>query len=117
MTEAQAVNQRPPKKPWAYRWNRCRRRMRDAQLASVIRSGGGLVVTQVSSDGPSYERLADSNAGGPDIILRVNGQPTRTRAELHRVLASTRSGNIVMLTVLSRTADGWQPRVVRVRRQ
>src|SRR6267378_1208361 len=85
---------------------------RDAQLASVIRSGGGLVVTQVSSDGPSYERLADSNAGGPDIILRVNGQPTRTRAELHRVLASTRSGNIVMLTVLSRTADGWQPRVV-----
>jgi len=83
----------------------------------VIRSGGGLVVTQVSPDGPAYERLADASIGGPDIILRVNGQATRTRAELHRALASTRSGDILMLTVLSRTGDGWQPRVVRLRRQ
>src|SRR3989454_547245 len=90
---------------------------RDAQLSSVIRSGGGLVVTQVSPDGPAYERLADASIGGPDIILRVNGQATRTRAELHRALASTRSGDILMLTVLSRTGDGWQPRVVRLRRQ
>jgi len=56
---------------------------RDARLSSVIRSGGGLVVTQVSPDGPAYERLADASNGGPDIILRVNGQPTRTRADLH----------------------------------
>ncbi len=90
---------------------------RDAQLSSVIRSGGGLVVTQVSPDGPAYERLADASNGGPDIILRLNGQPTRTRADLHRALASTRSGDILMLTVLSRSGDGWQPRVVRLRRQ
>jgi serine protease Do len=90
---------------------------RDAQLSSVIRSGGGLVVTQVSPDGPAYERLADASNGGPDIILRVNGQATRTRAELHRAVASTRTGEILMLTVLSRTSDGWQPRVVRLRRQ
>ena len=90
---------------------------RDAQLSSVIRSGGGLVVTQVSPDGPAYERLVDVNNGGPDIILRVNGQPTRTRADLHKAVASSKPGDIVMLTVLSRTPDGWQPRVVRVRRQ
>ncbi len=90
---------------------------RDAQLSSVIRSGGGLVVTQVSPDGPAYERLADASTGGPDIILRVNGQATRTRAELHRAVASTRTGEILMLTVLSRTGEGWQPRVVRLRRQ
>src|SRR5712691_1665610 len=90
---------------------------RDAQLSSVIRSGGGLVVTQVSPDGPAYERLADASNGGPDIILRVNGQATRTRPDLHRALASTRSGDILMLAVLSRTGDGWQPRVVRLRRQ
>ena len=90
---------------------------RDAQLSSVIRSGGGLVVTQVSPDGPAYERLADAGNGGPDIILRLNGQPTRTRVELHKALASTRSGDILMLTVLSRTGNGWQPRVVRLRRQ
>ena len=90
---------------------------RDAQLSSVIRSGGALVVTQVSPDGPAYERLVDANNGGPDIIVRVNGQPTRTRADLHKAVASSKPGDIVMLTVLSRTPDGWQPRVVRVRRQ
>src|SRR6266550_377157 len=90
---------------------------RDAQLSSVIRSGGGLVVTQVSPDGPAYERLADPGNGGPVIILRVNGQPTRTRADLHRALASSRSGDLVMLTTLWRTGDGWQPRIVRLRRQ
>ncbi len=90
---------------------------RDAQLSPVIRSGGGLVVTQVSPDGPAYERLADPSNGGPVIILRVNGQPTRTRADLHRALASSRSGDLVMLTTLWRTGDGWQPRIVRLRRQ
>jgi len=90
---------------------------RDAQLSSVIRSGGGLVVTQVSPDGPAYERLVDASNGGPDIIVRVNGQPARSRADLHKALASSKPGEIVMLTVLSRTPDGWQPRVVRIRRQ
>src|SRR5437667_228931 len=90
---------------------------RDAQLSSVIRSGGGLVVTQVSPDGPAYERLADAGNGGPDIILRLNGQPTRTRVELHKALATTRSAQSLMLTILSRTGNGWQPRVVRLRRQ
>ena len=88
---------------------------RDPQLRSVARAGGGLVVTQVSPDGPAYQRLADAQSGGPDIILKVNGHPTRTRAELRQVLAGIKSNEIVTMTVLSRTPDGWQQRIVRLR--
>jgi serine protease Do len=88
---------------------------RDPALRSVARAGGGLVVTQVSPDGPAYQRLADPSNGGPDIILKVNGTPTRTRAELRTVLAGVKSGEIMTLTVLSRSLDGWQSRVVRLR--
>ena len=73
------------------------------------------MVTQVSPDGPAYQRLADAQSGGPDIILKVNGQPTRTRAEFRQAMNAVKSGEIVTLTVLSRTPDGWQQRVVRLR--
>ena len=88
---------------------------RDPSLRAVMRSGGGLVVSQVSPDGPSYAHLVDDSQGYPDIILKVNGQPTRTRAELRQVLSGVKSGQIVTLTVLSSTSDGWQQRIVRVR--
>ena len=88
---------------------------RDPSLRAVMRSGGGLVVSQVSPDGPSYAHLVDDSQGYPDIILKVNGQPTRTRAELRQVLSGVKSGQIVTLTVLSSNADGWQQRIVRVR--
>jgi len=88
---------------------------RDQSLRAVMRSGGALIVSQVSPDGPSYQHLVDASAGYPDIILKVNGQPTRTRAELRQVLASVKHGQIVTLTVLSSTQDGWQQRIVRER--
>ena len=88
---------------------------RDPSLRAVMRSGGGLVVSQVSPDGPSYAHLVDDSQGYPDIILKMNGQPTRTRAELRQVLSGVKSGQIVTLTVLSSTPDGWQQRIVRVR--
>ena len=88
---------------------------RDPSLRAVMRSGGGLVVSQVSPDGPSYAHLVDDSQGYPDIILKVNGQPTRTRAELRQVLSGVKAGQIVTLTVLSSTPDGWQQRIVRVR--
>jgi len=88
---------------------------RDPSLRAVMRSGGGLVVSQVSPDGPSYQHLVDDSQGYPDIILKVNGEPTRTRAELRQALAGVKSGQIVTLTVLSSTPDGWQQRIVRVR--
>ena len=88
---------------------------RDPQLRSVARSGGALVVTQVSPDGPAYQRLADPESGGPDIILRVNGHPTRSRIEFRQAMASVKAGEIVTLTVLGRTPNGWLQRVVRLR--
>ena len=88
---------------------------RDPQLRTVARAGGALVVTQVSPDGPAYQRLADAQSGGPDIILKVNGQPTRTRGEFRQAMSAVKSGEIVTLTVLSRTPDGWQQRIVRLR--
>jgi serine protease Do len=89
--------------------------MRDPGLRQVMRSGGGLVVSQVSPDGPAFQRLSDASQGYPDIILKVNGVATGSRAELRRALAGVKKGDIVTLTVLSSTPDGWQQRVVRLR--
>jgi len=88
---------------------------RDPSLRQVMRSGGGLVVSQVSADGPAYQRLSDATQGYADIILKVNGVATGSRAELRRALAGVKKGDIVTLTVLSTTPDGWQQRVVRLR--
>jgi S1-C subfamily serine protease len=88
---------------------------RDQNLRQVIRSGGGLIVSLVSPDGPAYQRLADASQGYPDIILKVNGGPTASRADLRRALVGVKKGDIVTLTVLSSTSDGWQQRVVRLR--
>ncbi len=88
---------------------------RDPSLRQVMRSGGGLVVSQVSADGPAYQRLSDASQGYPDIILKVNGVATASRAELRRALAGVKKSDIVTLTVLSGTPDGWQQRVVRLR--
>ena len=91
--------------------------VRDPDLLQVMRSGGGLIVSQVSPDGPAYQRLSDASSGysNPDIILKVNGVATGSRAELRRALAGVKKGDIVTLTVLYSTADGWQQRIVRLR--
>jgi len=89
--------------------------VRDPELRQVMRSGGGLIVSQVSPDGPAYNRLSDASQGSPDIVLKVNGVPTASRADLRRALAGVKKGDIVTLTVLFTTSDGWQQRVVRLR--
>jgi len=92
---------------------------RDPRLRPVMRDGGGLIVSEVSPDGPAYRRLLSADDdGGPDIIVAVNGKPTRTRQELRDALKDVKSGDIVTLQVLTRsgdTADGWAGRVVRLR--
>jgi len=92
---------------------------REPSLRAVARAGGGLAVTSVSPDGPAYQKLLDATAAGggyPDIILKVNGQPTRSRAEFRAALATVKSGDIVTLTVLGYgPPDGWSQRVVRLR--
>ena len=89
--------------------------LRDPDLRQVMRSGGGLIVSQVSPDGPAYHHLSDASQGYPDVILKVNGVATGSRAELRRALAGVKKGDIVTLMVLSSTPDGWQQRVVRLR--
>jgi len=89
--------------------------IRDTELRPVLRSGGALVVTQVSPDGPAYQKLADASSGYPDIILKVNNQPTRTVAEFRQAIASLDKGDIATLSVLRRTPDGWLGDIVRIR--
>src|SRR5438477_2176586 len=92
---------------------------RDVRLRSVLERGGGLVVSDVSPDGPAYQRLqASDDPGGPDIIVAVNGVPTRTRAAFREALRKVKPGDVVTLQVLSRSpdaADGWAGRIVRIR--
>src|SRR5881398_856250 len=92
---------------------------RDVRLRSVLERGGGLVVSDVSPDGPAYQRLqASDDPGGPDIIVAVNGVPTRTRAAFREALRKVKPGEVVTLQVLSRSpdaADGWAGRIVRLR--
>src|SRR5437879_3214806 len=72
---------------------------RDQDLRQVMRSGGGLIVSQVSPDGPAYQRLFDASQGYPDVILKVNGVQTGSRAELRQALAGLKLGDIVTLPV------------------
>ena len=89
--------------------------IRDTELRPVLRSGGALVVTQVSPDGPAYQKLADASSGYPDIILKVNGQTVRTVSEFRTTVNAIKKGDIATLSVLRRTPDGWLGDVVRIR--
>jgi S1-C subfamily serine protease len=81
------------------------------QLPSNMR---GLVVTDVTPGGPSWETLFDDpQRNGPDIILSVEGKPVRTEAELRNALKSEKPGSIVTLGVYNPRAQG--RRVERIR--
>ena len=89
-----------------------------ARNLDVVRSaGGGLVVTDVSPDGPAAGKLAVPGPGGTDIILKVEAQPVRTRIDLRNALRKYKPGDIVTLVVYQLSADGSRAaqRVVRIR--
>ncbi|HEX9703712.1 MAG TPA: Do family serine endopeptidase [Gemmatimonadales bacterium] len=89
---------------------------RAERITEVAEAGGGLVVTTVSPDGPAYQRLASADDNGPDIILKVNGQAVRTRADLRAILKNVKSGDVVTLEVYNPSlGDGGSRRVVRLR--
>jgi serine protease Do len=88
----------------------------DPRLLRVARSGGALVVTDVSPDGPAYRKLFGNGPNSsPDLILQVNGADVHTRAEFRATVQSVHTGDIVTLEVLRRGPDGWDTAVVRVR--
>ncbi len=78
------------------------------QLPASVR---GLVVQDVEREGPAGDKLLGMESGSPDVILRVEGQPVRTEAELRNALRSSGPGNIVTLIVWNAQAA---ERVVRV---
>ncbi len=87
---------------------------RDPRLQrAVASSGGALIVTDVSPDGPAYRKLSGANP--PDLIVQVNGKPTRSRAEFRSALEGIHTGDIVTVEVLRRTPDGWDTGIVRIR--
>jgi serine protease Do len=74
----------------------------------------GLIVTDVTPGGPSWEVLLDDpQRGGPDIILSVEGKPVRTEADLRNALLAEKPGSIVTLRVFNPRAQN--RRVERIR--
>ena len=89
-----------------------------ARDIDVVRTaGGGLLVTDVSPDGPAFGKIIPPNQGGSDIILKVESQPVHTRAELRAALRAYKSHDIVTLVVYRMPGDGSRgaERVVRLR--
>jgi serine protease Do len=74
----------------------------------------GLVVTDVTPGGPSWQTLYDDpQNNGPDIILSVEDKPVRTEAELRNALKAEKPGSIVTLGIYNPRAQG--RRVERIR--
>ena len=74
----------------------------------------GLIVTDVTPGGPSWEVLYDDpQRGGPDIILSVEGKAVRTEADLRKALQAEKPGTIVSLRIYNPRAQA--RRVERVK--
>jgi len=73
----------------------------------------GLIVTDVIPGGPSYGEVADPDAGGPDILLSVEGKSVRSVADLKDALKSYKKGDIVSLRLYNTQAK--TRRIERIR--
>src|SRR5215213_7793772 len=71
-----------------------------AQQLQLPNGMKGLVVTDVTPGGPSWETLVDDpQRNGPDIILSVEGKPVKTETELRNALKAEKTGSIVTVRV------------------
>jgi serine protease Do len=78
-----------------------------AQQLQLPGSMRGLVVTDVTPGGPSWENLSDDpQRTGPDIILSVEGKPVKSEADLRNALKSEKPGSIVTLGIYNPRAQG-----------
>jgi serine protease Do len=89
----------------------------DARLQRVVaQTGGALIVSDVSPDGPGYRKLFSKSPNTPpDLIVKINDTPTRNGADFRRALQGIHSGDIVTLELLRRSADSWDTAIVRLR--
>jgi len=90
--------------------------MQDARLVRAHDVGGGMVITDVSPDSPAYQRLlTQSDNGGPDIIIKVNGAPVRTGAEFRAAVGSAKKGDILTFVILNISGPSPRERVLRLK--
>jgi S1-C subfamily serine protease len=73
----------------------------------------GLLVTGVTPGGPSYGEVADPNAGGPDIILELEGKAVRTPSDIREALKGFKAADIVSLRIYNTQAK--TRRIERIR--
>jgi len=88
----------------------------DSRLARVADFGGGVVVTNVAPDGPAYGHLVTQDDGYYDIVMSVNGKPTRNWEEYRAAIKDLKHGDVVTLRVfrLPRQGDRGLERIVRL---
>jgi len=85
-----------------------------AQQLQLPTNMRGLVVTDVTPGGPSWQTLYDDpQNNGPDIILSVEDKPVKTEADLRNALKAEKPGSIVTLGIYNPRAQG--RRVERIR--
>ncbi|GMV10728.1 MAG TPA: trypsin-like peptidase domain-containing protein [Gemmatimonadaceae bacterium] len=82
----------------------------DLQLPSDV---GGLVVTGIEPGSDAESHLLAPSDNGVDVLLSVNGVPTRTRDDVRKALAGLTPGDVVSLEVYNSAAR--TRRVERVR--
>jgi len=88
----------------------------EVEEVGLPRGSGGLVVTEVTPDGPSYGILFPIGSGGsPSIILSVEGTPVASEAELRAALKRPGPNGIVTLEVLRPTQDGGLRQITRIK--
>ncbi len=96
----------------------------DRMLEQIGEDNDGLAVTYVDPDGPSRNRLSESDLRTRviEIITHVNGTRVRSRAEFDESLAEVPEGHIVTLRVTSVTPSNrgeiiFNSRIIRIRTQ
>jgi serine protease Do len=88
----------------------------DAAQMGLARGTGGLMVLDVTPDGPSWGVLSPARAGGPpEIILSVEGTPVSDDAELRAALAKPGPGDVVTLDILRPLQSGNLRRIERIK--
>ena len=78
----------------------------------------GLVVREVTPDGPAADRgqlLGIQDPNGPDIITAVEGTDVRTERDLRRALNAVGSGNVATLTLYNPAAGARRLLRIRIR--
>jgi serine protease Do len=76
----------------------------DAARFELTAAQRGLLVTDVTAGGPSWGELVDTDRGGPDIILEVEGKAVKSTVELREMLKGMKPGEIVSLRVYNTQA-------------